>query len=96
MGVMSHNARPKIDFIERRASDRTSVVLPAYARHPDGARFPCRFRNISDGGAMLEFLGSHVVMLGTCFELVLEGSDVVYRVKLVWRKDRSVGVLFID
>lgn len=45
---------------------------------------------------MLEFLGSHVVMLGTCFERVLEGSEVVYRVKLVWRKDRSVGVLFID
>jgi c-di-GMP-binding flagellar brake protein YcgR len=93
---MSRNTRPKIDFIERRASERTSTVLTAYANHPDGSRFPCRIRNISDGGAMLEFLGSHVVKLGTCFTVALEGSDAVYRVKLVWRKERTVGVLFID
>ena len=91
---MSRNARPPIGFVERRASDRKATALLAFAQRPDGSRFPCRVQNLSDGGAMLEFLGTHVVMLDTAFDLVLANSDMRYAVKLIWRKERTAGVLF--
>lgn len=43
---------------------------------------------------MLEFLGSHIVMLGNLFEIEMANSDTRYRVKLIWRKERTAGVLF--
>lgn len=43
---------------------------------------------------MLEFLGSQVVRLENVFELVLNNADMRYAVKLIWRKERTVGVLF--
>ena len=91
---MSRNARPPIGIVDRRASGRQATALLAFAHHPDGSRFPCRVQNLSDGGAMLEFLGSQVVMLETAFDLVLANSDVRYAVKLIWRKERTAGVLF--
>ncbi|MCJ2124432.1 PilZ domain-containing protein [Methylobacterium sp. J-077] len=91
---MPRYARPPIAFVERRASARKATALLAYAQHPDGSRFPCRVQNLSDGGAMLEFLGPHVVVLATAFDLVLANSDMRYAVKLIWRKERTAGVLF--
>jgi hypothetical protein len=43
---------------------------------------------------MLEFLGSHVVLLSPNFFLALEESGLRYGVKLIWRKGRTAGVLF--
>lgn len=91
---MSRSTRPTIGFVERRAAERKATALLAFALHPDGSKFPCQVKNISDRGAMLEFVGSHVVMLGTAFELVLVNSEVRYSVKLIWRKERTAGVLF--
>ncbi|MHB2205636.1 PilZ domain-containing protein [Methylobacterium sp. CM6257] len=91
---MSRNARPTVGFVERRAAERKVTAMLAYAQHPDGSRFPCQVKNISDRGAMLEFLGSHVVMLEDAFDLVLANSDVRYSVELIWRKERTAGVLF--
>ena len=91
---MPRNARPPIAFVERRASARQATALLAYAQHPDGSRFPCRIQNLSDSGAMLEFFGSHLVVLETAFDLVLVNSDMRYAVKLIWRKERTAGVLF--
>ena len=50
--------------------------------------------NISDRGAMLEFLGSQAVLLEDVFDLVLASAEMRYAVQLVWRKERTVGVLF--
>lgn len=91
---MSRNVRPPIGFVERRGAERQATALMGFAHHPDGSRFPCQVKNISDCGAMLEFLGSHVVKLDSAFELVLANSDVRYAVKLIWRKERTAGVLF--
>ncbi|MCJ2073221.1 PilZ domain-containing protein [Methylobacterium sp. J-030] len=66
----------------------------AFALNPNGARFPCQIRNISDRGAMLEFLGSHVTMLENAFDLVLADAKARYAVEVVWRKERTAGVLF--
>ena len=91
---MPRTARPPIGFVERRASDRKATALLAFAQHPDGSRFPCRIQNLSDGGAMLEFLGSQVVTLETAFDLVLANTEIRYAVKLIWWKERTAGVLF--
>ena len=91
---MPRTARPPIGFVERRHAERKATALLAFAYHRDGSRFPCRVQNLSDGGAMLEFLGTHVVMLENAFDLVLPNSDTRYAVKLIWRKDRTAGVLF--
>lgn len=91
---MSRNAKPSSVPMERRRSVRQPTELLAFALRADGARFPCQVRNISDRGAMLEFLGAHVLMLENTFDLVLADAKVRYAVKVVWRKERSAGVLF--
>ncbi|WCS25186.1 PilZ domain-containing protein [Methylobacterium sp. NMS14P] len=91
---MSRNASPPAAFVERRATERKSTALLAFAQHRDGARYPCQVKNISDRGAMLEFLGSQAVLLEDVFDLVLASAEMRYAVQLVWRKERTVGVLF--
>jgi hypothetical protein len=91
---VSRNARPPIAFAERRTSERHATAMLAFAQHRDGSRFPCQVKNISDRGAMLEFVGSQVVRLENAFDLVLANAEMRYAVKLIWRKERTVGVLF--
>lgn len=91
---MSRNAKPSINPAERRRSTRQPTALLAFALHPDGARFPCQVRNISDRGAMLEFLGSHAPAVENAFDLVLGDAKMRYAVTVVWRKERTAGVVF--
>ncbi|MCJ2086477.1 PilZ domain-containing protein [Methylobacterium sp. E-005] len=91
---MSRNATPQTGFVERRHTARKPTALFAFALSPSGARFPCQVRNISDRGAMLEFTGSHAALVENTFELVLTDSKVRYAVEVVWRKERTAGVLF--
>jgi hypothetical protein len=81
-------------FVERRAAERKPTALLAFAQHRDGSRYPCQVKNISDRGAMLEFLGSQVVQLEDAFDLVLASAEMRYAVQLIWRKERTVGVVF--
>lgn len=91
---MSRYANPQSGPLERRATPRKPTALLAFALNPDGARFPCQVRNISDRGAMLEFLGQHATLVENAFDLVLADAKVRYAVKVVWRKERTTGVLF--
>ncbi len=91
---MSRNATPYNGSPERRQVARKPTALLAFALNRDGARFPCQVRNISDRGAMLEFLGSHALMVENAFDLVLADAKVRYAVEVVWRKERTAGVLF--
>ncbi|MEE7491463.1 PilZ domain-containing protein [Methylobacterium oryzae] len=91
---MSRNASPPAVFVDRRAAERKPTALLAFAQHRDGSRYPCQVKNISDRGAMLEFLGSQAVQLEDVFDLVLASADMRYAVQLVWRRERMVGVLF--
>lgn len=91
---MSRNATTNPGPVDRRLSARKPTELLAFALHQDGTRFPCQVRNISDRGAMLEFLGSHVTLLENAFDLVLTDAKVRYAVKVIWRKERTAGVLF--
>lgn len=90
---MSRNASIPA-FVERRATERKPTALLAFAQHRDGSRYPCQVKNISDRGAMLEFLGSQVVQLEDAFDLVLASAEMRYAVQLIWRKERTVGVVF--
>lgn len=91
---MPSSIRPRIASVERRRSERKATSLLAFAEQDDGTRFPCRIENISDDGAMLEFLGSQIVLLSPTFSLTLEEAGLRYTVKLIWRKGRTAGVLF--
>ncbi len=91
---MPSSSRPRIASVERRRSERKATSLLAFADQDNGTRFPCRIENISDDGAMLEFLGSQIVLLNPTFSLTLEEAGLRYTVKLIWRKGRTAGVLF--
>lgn len=91
---MPSHIRPRISSVERRRSERRATSLLAFAEQENGTRFPCRVDNVSDDGAMLEFLGSHIVLLSPIFCLALEEGGLRYTVKLIWRKGRTAGVLF--
>ena len=85
--------RPRIDIVERREDERTPTALMAFALGKDSARHPCCIRNVSDTGALLEFLGTEVVTLPSRFNLVL-ANDARFTAKVVWREGRRAGVLF--
>jgi hypothetical protein len=91
---MSRNARTAKELVERRAAARRPTALLAFAQQRGGPRFACQVKNISDNGAMLEFLGPHAVLLENAFDLVLANADVRYSVTLIWRKERTAGVEF--
>jgi hypothetical protein len=91
---MPSSIRPRIASVERRRSERRATSLLAFAEQDNGTRFPCRIENVSDDGAMLEFLGSQIVLLSPIFHLTLEEAGLRYTVKLIWRKGRTAGVLF--
>ncbi|GJE44499.1 PilZ domain-containing protein [Methylobacterium soli] len=85
--------RPRIAILEPRESERVPTALMAFALGQGGARFPCCIRNVSDTGALLEFLGTEVVTLPPKFDLVL-ANDARFTAKVVWREGRRAGVLF--
>ena len=91
---MYRSAKPSPRYVEQRATERKPTALLAFVQHHDGSRSPCQVKNISDDGAMLEFLGAQAVVLAPTFDLVLTGAEMRYAVALVWRKERSAGVRF--
>ena len=91
---MPAGVRPHIATVERRLSDRKPSVLMATAVDINGRKMPCCVKNISDTGVMLEFVESFKIELDTIFNVTLFGANSTYKVKLMWRKERQVGVLF--
>jgi hypothetical protein len=90
---MSSSVRPRVDFVERRGHERAATALLAFATAANDQRFPCCIRNVSDTGAMLEFIGPGVVSLPMKFDIVLTNGSRL-SVQLIWRKDREAGVVF--
>ena len=91
---MYRTAKPSQNYVERRATERKPTAPLAFVQHPDGSRSACQVKNISDDGAMLEFLGAQAVVLAPTFDLVLTGAEMRYAVTLVWREGQSAGVRF--
>ena len=91
---MPAGIRPHIATVERRLSNRKPSVLMATAVDPNGRKMPCCVNNVSDTGIMLEFIGNFKIELDNVFDVTLFGTSSTYKVKLMWRKERQVGVLF--
>ena len=67
----------------------------AFAMTKANAKFACCVRNISDTGAMLEFVGNDIAILPTTFEILISGTEIRLRVKTIWREKRRLGVMFL-
>ena len=91
---MPAGVRPHIATVERRLSDRRPSLLMATAVDLNGRKLPCCVKDVSDTGVMLEFIGSFKIELSNTFDVLLSGTNSTYKVKLMWRKERQVGVLF--
>lgn len=77
---------------ERRGDTRRTALKSARIVHKDGS-VECRIRNISDGGARLEF--GTPQLLPHRFELHVLGMPA-RTCSLRWAKDNLVGVQFED
>lgn len=76
---------------ERRASERTSVLVPSSILHGDRC-YTATLLNIVESGALLETsapLGLRERFILRCGSLVVEGI-------VVWQTDRTVGARFAD
>lgn len=77
----------------RRGKDRRSVLKAAQIVFNDRKSvLNCRIRNLSDGGARLEFATSQ--LLPHAFELHMTGMPVRH-CALRWAKGRLAGVSFV-
>jgi hypothetical protein len=77
----------------RRGGGRRTALKSAQVVYNNGkSSIPCRIRNISEGGAKLEF--GIAQLLPHKFELHVPGMPV-RQCDLRWAKDNLVGVQFI-
>src|SRR4051794_22022961 len=83
-------------MIERRESARDKVIYGGVA-DIDGqaSRTDCVIRNISDGGARLEF-DKYTRLPKNMLALTITRKGRSFLAKVVWWRDNFVGVLFND
>jgi PilZ domain len=75
---------------ERRAAPRESGPFAAVARLYSGQSQPCVVVNLSDTGAKLALSRNGV--LPKEFELTIPARNASWRVRVVWQKNRELGV----
>lgn len=78
--------------LEKRISPRRNTYIAAFVAF-GGQSLPCIVRNVSDGGAKLEF--NHVGGIPQSFDLLVPGHRP-QRCKVAWRALREMGVQFIS
>ena len=76
---------------EKRIAPRRRV-LKAGLINFDGAAIPCTIRNLSATGAALDV--ETPLSVPDCFKLVVDGESLDQPCRVVWRKDRRIGVAF--
>ncbi len=76
---------------EHRVSPRHRVLKAGTIEFGGGA-INCTVRNISDKGAALEVVSP--VGIPERFDLVILAEHVHRRCRIIWRKDRRIGVAF--
>jgi hypothetical protein len=76
---------------ERRSAPRRRTLLTATMRFECGTKsHDCQVRNLSDGGARLEF--PMPSMLPQAFDLDVPYLDQRFRAEIAWRSDQALGV----
>src|SRR3954471_14020076 len=78
---------------ERRRSERTRSVLGGLAAiNKSGSTMDCVVRNISEGGACLEFEGG--VQLPEQMSLTIARKGRAFLARMIWRQADRVGLAF--
>ena len=77
---------------ERRTFQRIDVDYRAIVRLPDGNSFPCRVKNISPMGALIEFPEARI--LPSIFRLTVPEAVFSAECEFRHQTDNCVGVLF--
>ena len=78
-------------MIEQRRSQRFRVLKGATIAF-NGNDVACTVRNISDGGAALDFAST--LNVPPSFTLVIASSQLARRCRPVWATEKRVGVAF--
>ena len=76
--------------ITQRRDDRTSVDWIGMIRLVDGGEIPCTIKDVSRSGMKLTAPQDHP--LPETFTLKVVGRNLVFRVRLAWRREHQVGV----
>jgi hypothetical protein len=80
--------------LDRRLSPRRNTMIPAEIVFDGGrARVHCVIRNLSDGGARLELLGTAVSKIPATFDLIAPNHRP-HPCRVAWRTLKEVGVAF--
>jgi hypothetical protein len=82
--------------LERRLSPRRNTAIPAEIVFEGGrARVDCIIRDLSDGGARLEIVGTPVSKIPATFDLIAP-KHRPHPCRVAWRTLREIGVAFRD
>lgn len=91
---VSQKSIPEVAFHERRQNPRRTVNLKAKAGLVSDAPTPCRIRNISALGALLEF--DEPMFLPKHFRITIDEPHFSADCELRHRTELSAGVMFIS
>ena len=76
---------------EKRIAPRRRVLKPGSINF-DGEAIRCTIRNLSATGASLDV--ETPLSVPDCFKLVVDGEASDQPCRVVWRKERRIGVVF--
>lgn len=79
-------------MIEKRGTPRHRVLKAGTVEFGNGG-IDCRVRNLSDSGAALEVASP--VGIPESVNLVIAADGLSRRCRVVWRKEKSIGVMFV-
>ena len=79
---------------ETRIAPRRRVLKSGAITFGYGAAISCTVRNVSVTGAALEV--ESPVGIPSDFDLVVETDGIKRSCRVVWRKERRIGVTFVD
>ncbi len=79
-------------MVEHRGSIRRRTLKEGKVILTDSTVMDCRIRDLSEGGARLEFGG--LTNLPKDFRLLIVSSNTIVPVSLAWQRGQAVGVFF--
>jgi hypothetical protein len=79
-------------MVERRTSQRNRVLKAATISFNQGGGIDCTVRNLSTTGASLEV--ASLFGIPDDFILTIRGDHVQHPCRVVWRKQKRLGVIF--
>jgi hypothetical protein len=78
--------------MENKRNTNRRRILKAGSIAFNGSAIDCVVRNISDTGAALEV--ENQVGIPPTFDLVIAADHFTQRCRVVWRKEKRIGVVF--